>query len=50
MLFEPTRTAAACLADAYGRLVPVRRRTVGSERTPRDAPAAAPHQRTGGAR
>lgn len=28
VMFEPNRLAAACLADAYAQLVPVRRRSV----------------------
>jgi hypothetical protein len=47
-MFEPSRTAAACLADAYARVVPVRRRAVRSDHGPPAAPDRAPRRRTDG--
>jgi hypothetical protein len=50
-MFEPSRTAAACLADAYARVVPVRRRAVRSDHGPPAAPDRAKGRRSeGGAR
>jgi hypothetical protein len=49
-MFEPTRTSAACLAEAYARLVPARRRAVRSAQAQLGVPAATPLQRTGGTR
>ncbi len=33
LVFEPSRLAAACLADAYERVLPLRRRISRSDRT-----------------
>jgi hypothetical protein len=40
VMFEPNRLAAACLADAYARVVPVRRRTLDVRRHPSVRPPA----------
>jgi hypothetical protein len=37
--FEPSRVAAACLVDAYGRLVPLRHRAVRTALPPQAIPA-----------
>jgi len=42
--FEPSRLAAACLADAYARVVPVRRRALGTSRA-EHRPGAAEQER-----
>lgn len=46
MVFEPSRVAAACLADAYARVVPVRRRVLGTARAAQYASAAQPERST----
>ncbi len=38
--FEPSRVAAACLVDAYERLVPLRQRAVRAAFQPQPTPAA----------
>ena len=45
---EPSRVAAACLADAYERVVPVVRRGNGRLEAPAGAAATAPSYRQGG--
>ncbi len=41
VMFEPSRVAAACLADAYGRVVPVHRRPVRAMPRPSVRPGVA---------
>jgi hypothetical protein len=48
-MFEPNRLAAACLADAYARVVPVRRRPVDVRPHPRVRLPAPWPQPVGGA-
>ena len=48
VMFEPHRLAAACLADAYARVVPVRRRPVPTLPRPGELPRAPWPQPAGG--
>ncbi len=48
VVFEPSRLAPACLADAYERVLPLRRRTIRRDRTPSHPPHADGARQTGG--
>ncbi len=48
VVFEPSRLAPACLADAYERLLPLRRRTLRGDRTNHLPPRADGTRQTGG--
>lgn len=48
VVFEPSRLAPACLADAYERVLPLRRRIIRSDHRNRRPPYADGTRQTGG--
>ncbi len=48
VVFEPSRLAPACLADAYERVLPLRRRIICGDHLNRHPPRADGTRQTGG--